>query len=83
MKRYGSEHRPRGLADGRKALAPAMALWCAAVAAAEFRGQVTGVGPETYIGAVIVSPGNDTAVRGNAGNADLGPRRRTDRFNCG
>ena len=74
MKRYGSGNRPRGLADGRKALAPAMALWCAAVAAVELRGQVTGVGPETYIGAVIVSPGNDAAVRGNAGNLTVRAR---------
>ena len=74
MKRYGSEDRRRRSADGRKALAPAMALWCAAVAAAELRGQVTGVGPETYIGAVIVSPGNDAAVRSNAGNLTVRAR---------
>ena len=51
-----------------RALIPAVVLCCTTAVAAELDDQTAGAGSASYIGAVIVSPEDDAAVRSNAGN---------------
>ena len=64
MKQCGSD----GAASWLKVVAAAMILYCTAVAATPLQKPADAVAPETYTLAVVVSPADDEALRGNAGN---------------